>query len=59
VERYREAYIAEMEAFVAAVRNKTAPPVTGLDGKIPVAMGYAAKRSFAEKRPVKLSEITG
>ena len=59
VERYREAYIAEMEAFVATVRNKTTPPVTGLDGKIPVAMGYAAKRSFAEKRPVKLSEITG
>ncbi len=59
VERYREAYIAEMEAFVAAVRNKTSPPVTGLDGKIPVVMGYAAKRSFVEKRPVKISEITG
>jgi len=58
VERYREAYIAEMEAFVAAVREGKEPPVTGLDGKIPVAMGYAAKRSFLEKRPVKLSEIT-
>ncbi|RLC70704.1 MAG: inositol 2-dehydrogenase [Chloroflexi bacterium] len=57
VERYREAYVAEMEAFVAAVRNKTAPPVTGLDGKIPVVMGYAAKRSLEEGRPVRLSEI--
>ena len=57
VERYREAYIAEMEAFVAAVREGKEPPVTGLDGKIPVVMGYAAKRSLTERRPVRLSEI--
>lgn len=59
VERYRDAYIAEMEAFVGAVREGKEPPVTGHDGKIPVVMGYAAKRSLAEGRPVKLAEITG
>jgi len=57
VERYREAYVAEMKAFVEAVRERKEPPVTGLDGKIPVVMGYAAKRSFLERRPVRLSEI--
>lgn len=57
VERYREAYIAEMKAFVEAVREGKEPQVTGLDGKIPVVIGYAAKRSCLERRPVRLSEI--
>ncbi len=57
VERYREAYIAELEAFVEAVREGKEPPVTGHDGKVPVVMGYAAKRSYEEGRPVKLAEI--
>lgn len=57
VERYREAYIAEMKAFVEAVREEKEPPVTGLDGKISVVMGYAAKRSLTEHRPVRISEI--
>jgi myo-inositol 2-dehydrogenase/D-chiro-inositol 1-dehydrogenase len=57
VERYTESYIAEMKAFVECILNDSAPPVTGLDGRIPVVMGYAAKKSYAERRPVKLSEI--
>ena len=57
VERYTESYISEMKAFVECVVNDTPPPVTGIDGRIPVVMGYAAKRSLEEKRPVKLSEI--
>jgi myo-inositol 2-dehydrogenase/D-chiro-inositol 1-dehydrogenase len=57
VERYTESYVSEMKAFVECVVNDTPPPVTGIDGRIPVVMGYAAKRSLKEKRPVKLSEI--
>ena len=57
IERYREAYIAELRAFVEAVREKKKPPVTGLDGKVSVVMGYAAKKSLEERRPVRLSEI--
>jgi len=57
VERYREAYIAEMKAFVAAIKEGKEPPVTGWDGKIPVVMGYAAQKSFKERRPVKLVEV--
>jgi len=59
VERYTESYIAEMRAFIDCILNDTTPPVIGLDGRIPVVMGYAAKKSFEEKRPVKLSEVAG
>ncbi len=57
MERYTESFIAEMKAFIAAILENKQPPVTGLDGRIPVVMGYAAKKSYAEKRPVKLSEV--
>ncbi len=57
IERYTEAYVAEMRAFVDCILNDTPPPVTGLDGRIPVVMGYAAKKSYEEQRPVKLSEV--
>lgn len=57
VERYTESYVRELSAFVEAIQKGKEPPVTGRDGKIPVVMGYAAKRSLAEGRPVKLSEI--
>ena len=59
VERYTDSYIAEMQAFIECIQQDKAPPVTGLDGRIPVVMGYAAKKSYEENRPVKLSEITG
>jgi myo-inositol 2-dehydrogenase / D-chiro-inositol 1-dehydrogenase len=58
IERYTESYVAEMQAFVDCVVNDTPPPVTGLDGRIPVVMGYAAQRSYQEGRQVKLSEVS-
>ncbi|MBU1877652.1 MAG: inositol 2-dehydrogenase, partial [Chloroflexi bacterium] len=57
IERYAEAYVAEMRAFVECVLHDTPPPVTGHDGRVPVVMGYAAKLSLEEHRPVRLSEI--
>jgi myo-inositol 2-dehydrogenase/D-chiro-inositol 1-dehydrogenase len=57
MERYVESYVAEMRAFIDCVANDTPPPVTGLDGRIPVVMGYAAKKSHAENRPVRLAEV--
>ncbi len=57
LERYNESYIAEMQAFVACVLEDKAPPVTGIDGRVPVVMGYAAKKSVAENRPVRLEEV--
>jgi len=58
LERYTEAYVAELKAFIEAIRGDTPPPVTGLDGRIPVVMGLAAWTSYRENRPVKLSEIS-
>jgi len=57
LERYNESYIAEMKAFVACVLEDKTPPVTGIDGRVPVVMGYAAKKSVAENRPVRLEEV--
>jgi myo-inositol 2-dehydrogenase/D-chiro-inositol 1-dehydrogenase len=58
LERYMDAYAAEMKVFVACITQGTPPPVTGTDGRIPVVMGLAAWKSYRENRPVKLSEIT-
>ena len=57
VERYTDSYVAEMQAFIECIQQDKTPPVTGIDGRIPVVMGYAAKKSYQENRPVKLSEV--
>jgi len=59
MERYLESYAAEMAAFVAAIVDDAPVPVTGEDGRAPVVMGLAARRSFDENRPVRLDEICG
>jgi myo-inositol 2-dehydrogenase / D-chiro-inositol 1-dehydrogenase len=58
LERYMESFVAEMKEFVQSIRENISPPVTGIDGRIPVVMGMAARKSYLEHRPVKLSEIT-
>ncbi|NIO71448.1 MAG: inositol 2-dehydrogenase [Anaerolineae bacterium] len=57
VERYTESYVAEMKEFIECIQRDQTPSVTGIDGRIPVVMGYAAMKSYEENRPVKLSEI--
>jgi myo-inositol 2-dehydrogenase/D-chiro-inositol 1-dehydrogenase len=57
MERYTESYVAELVAFVEAIQNDRPAPVNGLDGRIPVVMGLAARRSYDENRPVRLAEI--
>jgi myo-inositol 2-dehydrogenase/D-chiro-inositol 1-dehydrogenase len=57
IERYVESYIAEMKAFIECVQQDRTPPVTGVDGRIPVVMGYAARKSYEENRPVRLGEV--
>ncbi|MBM4429638.1 MAG: inositol 2-dehydrogenase [Chloroflexi bacterium] len=56
VERYTDSYIAEMKAFIECIQQDKTPPVTGMDGRIPVVMGYAARKSYEENRPVRLKE---
>jgi len=53
-ERYQEAYLAEMKAFIQCIQEDTKPPVGGFDGKISVQMGYAAKESLIKSSFVKI-----
>lgn len=57
LERYMDSFVVEMQEFVQAVLKDETPPIVGVDGRIPVVMGMAARRSYLENRPVKLSEI--
>lgn len=57
MDRYADAYSGVMEAFVNMIRDGTAPPVTGADGRAPIVAAMAAAKSFAEGRPVRLSEV--
>jgi myo-inositol 2-dehydrogenase/D-chiro-inositol 1-dehydrogenase len=59
LERYRQAYIDEMNQFFDAVLDGKPVPVGGIDGLKPLLIGLAAKKSVAEGRPVKISEIGG
>ena len=57
MDRYRESFAAELRGFVEAVMQNKPTPVTGEDGRIPVVMGLAARKSYEERRPVRLAEI--
>jgi myo-inositol 2-dehydrogenase/D-chiro-inositol 1-dehydrogenase len=57
LERYMDAYRAEMEAFVEAVQNDTPVLVTGRDGRMPAVMGKAAWKSYREGRIVTIAEV--
>ena len=58
LERYMDAYVAEMEAFVDCVLNDGPSPVAGEAGRAAVVMGLAARASWEQNRPVRLSEIS-
>jgi myo-inositol 2-dehydrogenase/D-chiro-inositol 1-dehydrogenase len=58
MERYTESFVAELTAFIDAVRHDLPVPVTGADGRAPVVLGLAARRSYDENRPVRVDEIT-
>ena len=59
LERYTESFIVELREFVECIQNDTTPLVTGIDGRIPVVMGLAAKESYDKNLPVKLKELRG
>lgn len=52
---FRDAYLAEDIAFVESIKNDTPPKVTGVDGRMAVAIVEAGNASILEKRLVKLS----
>ena len=58
LERYREAYVTEAEAFVKACLEDSETPVGAFDGLQPVRIAIAAKMSHDRGgAPVKIEEI--
>jgi len=57
LERYKDAYINEVKAFFESLASGKDVPVGGEDGLKNLVVALAAKKSLAEGRPVKISEI--
>lgn len=57
LDRYIDSYLQEMEQFLRAVLGESPVSVSGNDGRIPVVMAHAARKSYEENRPVRLDEI--
>jgi len=57
IQRYTESYIAELEQFTQAILANKPVPVSGQEGRMPVVMALAARKSYDENRPVKLAEV--
>ena len=57
MERFADAYAAEIRDFVACIVEDRQPAVTGQDGRLAAAIGIAATLSFDEGRPVMVQEV--
>lgn len=57
LERYHQAFLDELNAFFDTVIEGKPSPVGDIDGLKPLLMGFAAKKSLAEGRPVSIAEI--
>jgi myo-inositol 2-dehydrogenase / D-chiro-inositol 1-dehydrogenase len=57
MDRYTESFVSELQAFVRAIVLNGPVPVNGIDGRVAVVMGLAARKSYDERRPVQLEEV--
>jgi myo-inositol 2-dehydrogenase/D-chiro-inositol 1-dehydrogenase len=57
MDRYRESFAAELRCFVEAVLRDRPTPVNGEDARVPVVMALAARKSYDDRRPVRLAEV--
>ena len=57
MDRYTESFAMELKSFTQSVLENKATAVTGIDGRIPVVMAMAARKSYDEHRPVRLEEV--
>ncbi|EKD73389.1 MAG: hypothetical protein ACD_45C00332G0002 [uncultured bacterium] len=55
LERYKESYIAELQAFFTSVQHNQPAMVNGFDGLMSIVAGLAATQSLQENRPVKIN----
>ena len=57
LERYEAAFVAEMHAFVNAVRENKSTVVSGEDGLVPVLIALAAQESLKSGKTVKVVPV--
>ena len=57
LERYKTAFVAEMQAFVDAIRVDKPTLVSGKDGLVPVLIAMAAKESLKTGKPVQVVSV--
>ena len=54
LERYADAYRAEMAAFVAALNRRSPMPVGAHDGRRALVLAEAALESLKKRKPVRI-----
>ena len=57
IERYAEAFVAEIDSFIAAIENRTEPEVNFEDGRRALVLAEAAYLSLREGRMVHVREL--
>ena len=57
LERFADAYEAELHAFISSIVEDRPPPVSGADGRAALVMAYAAEASRQESRPIRLDRF--
>ena len=57
LERYKTAFVAEMQSFVDAIREEKPTLVSGKDGLVPVLIAMAAKESLKTGKPVQVVSV--
>jgi myo-inositol 2-dehydrogenase/D-chiro-inositol 1-dehydrogenase len=58
MDRYEQSFVAEMESFANAVADGRPTAVPGIDGRITTVMALAARKSYDERRPVRIEEVS-
>lgn len=56
-ERFKQAFIAEMQEFIACINEKRQPEVTAIDGLNATLVAQACQKSWETKELVKVEEI--
>jgi myo-inositol 2-dehydrogenase/D-chiro-inositol 1-dehydrogenase len=57
MDRYLESYLQELREFVQAVQTGGPSPVSGEDGRAPVVLALAARKSCELNQPVRVADI--
>jgi len=57
LERYKTAFVSELQAFVKAIREDKPTLVSGKDGLVPVLIAMAAKESLKTGKPVQVVSV--